>query len=120
MLIRVHFDALLQISQSKQQLGGDLMGEQTLLAITAAVKSILFHLAIPNHHRDVQITHLREFNGLFDEVPHPLALEVDALEPIVNLFFAVRLLVQSALVTAWARVVYHIYIKSILLFCDCV
>ena len=64
------------------------MREQALLLRTTVVQREFVHLFVANDHRNIEVTHLRQLDGLLDQVAHPLALQVDALEPVVDLLLA--------------------------------
>lgn len=91
MLIRIHLNTFLQLAQPAQLARSLRVREEALLLRATGVEGELVHLAVPHHHRDVQGAHLRQLNRFFDQVTHALALQIDALEPIIDLLLAVRL-----------------------------
>lgn len=83
--VAVHFDTFLQLLDLGEVEGGPLMREQAEFLGATAVGGELFELAVLHDYRYVEVAHSRELNGLFYQIAEALALEVDALQPIVYL-----------------------------------
>ena len=90
-VIAVNFNSSLLISELLKIQDGHIMRENSFFFGAAVVECELIHLPVSDYHRNIKVAHLRKFNWLLDEVTHPLALEIDTLQLIINLLLAMSL-----------------------------
>ena len=63
-----------------------LKRKKSSLRLTTAVLSNFIHFAVLYYYEDVQVAHFRQLNALLYQIPEPLALQIDPLEPVLNAF----------------------------------